>query len=146
VILRAWTEADADWYAESVRDVEIQRFTTEGDVTGDQMRAAIRRLEGHPSAFCIAEEDGRPLGNIGWRELDEPGVVEGYYWVAADARGRGVASTALSELFDRAKDAGASTMRLVIEPGNESSERTARRAGFVRIREDADGAVFERTS
>lgn len=146
MILRAWSEDDADWYAASASDPEIQRWTREGDVTPEQVRKAVARVGHEPGRFCIADDDGRPLGNIGWKVLDEPGVVEGYYWVAANARGRGVASSALRELFDRAVAGGATTMRLVIMPGNVGSEGTAMRAGFVRIREDEEGVVFERTS
>jgi RimJ/RimL family protein N-acetyltransferase len=147
VILRAWSEDDAEVYAAAVHDPEIQRWTREGHVTAQQVRDAVRRVGHEPGRFCIADDDGRAIGNAGWKVLDdEPGTVEGYYWVAADARGRGVASTALRELFDRAVEAGATTVRLVIRIGNEASNRTAERAGFIRTGATDDSIVFERTS
>jgi ribosomal-protein-alanine N-acetyltransferase len=143
VILRLWTEDDADFYADAVKDPEIQRWTREGDVTAEQMRTAIRRLAGHPGAFCIADDDGRAIGNIGWKELDEPGEVEGYYWVAAEARGRGVATSALERLWALA---GARRMVLVVDAGNDASCRTAERAGFTRIAATAEALRYERCS
>jgi RimJ/RimL family protein N-acetyltransferase len=42
VVLRAWKEDDADWYAAAVRDPEIQRFTSEPeDLTAEQVRAGL---------------------------------------------------------------------------------------------------------
>ena len=50
VTLRRWSESDADWYAASVRDPLIQRFTTESaDLTADEVRAAIRALIASPN-------------------------------------------------------------------------------------------------
>src|SRR5262245_2410440 len=45
-------------------------------------------------AVCIEGIDG-PAGSVGirWSEIDD-GVAEGGYWVAAEIRGRGVATTA----------------------------------------------------
>jgi RimJ/RimL family protein N-acetyltransferase len=146
VILRSWSQDDADWYAAAARDPDIQRWTREGDVTAEQVREAIERVGLEPGRFCIADDDGRPLGNAGWKVMEDPGVVEGYYWVAADVRGRGIASSALAELFARAVAGGAVTMRLVIAPGNEASERTAARAGFGRVASTDEGVVYERTS
>ena len=45
VLLAAWAEDDAGWYAESTRDPLIQRFTTESPtLEAAQVVAAIRRL------------------------------------------------------------------------------------------------------
>ena len=132
VVLRPWSLDDAEWYATSAHDPDIQRFSDEGDVTAEQMQAAMKRLAGLEGMFCIADATtGAPLGNIGWKVRDDAPAVEGYYWVAADARGRRVAATALGLLCDEARVLGRTSMWLEIHPENAASRRTAELAGFV---------------
>jgi RimJ/RimL family protein N-acetyltransferase len=97
VMLPDWRGDDADWYAAAVRDPEIQRFTSEReDLTAEQVRMAIADLHGRwdQVGFAICDAmTGERLGNIALSRTGLFGEVS--YWVAAQARGRGVATAAL---------------------------------------------------
>jgi [ribosomal protein S5]-alanine N-acetyltransferase len=97
VLLRQWRAADADWYADTIRDPVIQRYTSEPPIlTADQVGAAIADLADQADAvgFVICDATtGQRLGNIALRHDGKTGAVG--YWVAASARGRGVATRAL---------------------------------------------------
>jgi [ribosomal protein S5]-alanine N-acetyltransferase len=132
VTLREWSASDADWYAASTRDPAIQRFTTESsDLTADDVREAILALiaSDSPHAGLIITDavTGERLGNIA---LDDDGEVS--YWLAAPARGRGVATIALrcfsdwifattdrSELWLRAHSENKASLAVAIRAGYE---------------------------
>jgi [ribosomal protein S5]-alanine N-acetyltransferase len=84
-------------YADSVRDPLIQQFTTDSPtLTAADVRAAFARLRasGAEDGFVITDAvTGDRLGNIALQHDGTSGEVS--YWVAADARGRGVARRAL---------------------------------------------------
>lgn len=71
VRLRPWAGGDAAWYAESVRDPLIQRFTTEpAALEAEQVLAAIAGLRAASDAegFVICDATtGERLGNIALR-------------------------------------------------------------------------------
>jgi hypothetical protein len=71
VRLRDWADDDAAWYAESVRDPLIQRFTTESSaLDAGKVLAAIARLRAANDAegFVICDAvSGERLGNIALR-------------------------------------------------------------------------------
>jgi ribosomal-protein-alanine N-acetyltransferase len=95
VTLREWSESDAHWYAESTLDPAIQRFTTEpAHLTVGEVRDAIRSLAAsdnrHAGLVITDTMSGQRLGSIA---VDRAGEVS--YWLAAPARGRGVATIAL---------------------------------------------------
>ena len=153
VVLRGWDESDAEWYVAAIADPVIQRFTNEGAVTIEEMRAAIARLRGRDGVFAIADAtSGAPVGNIGWvRDDGDRRRAEAYYWVDAPARGHGVAAAALDQLCEQARREGITSVRLEIDEDNEASRRTAERCGFAYARpgEPRDGrptVVYERTS
>lgn len=133
--LRDWSEDDAPAIVECIDgDPEIARwldrvpqpYTLEdalayvrGETTPDEAR------------YCIAAEDGRPLGSIGVHEV-EPGVVEIGYWLRAGARGRGAATAALRQAARIACDGGAARVQLRADVENVASCRVAEKAGFTR--------------
>jgi len=138
VVLRDWYDDDADWYAAAVRDPEIQRFTTEReDLTPEQVRAAIAELRGRRDqvGFVICDAvTGERLGNIALRRVGPVGEMS--YWVAARARGRGVATAALRLLSNWAPATlGLSELRLWCHADNVPSRRVAERAGYRRARQ-----------
>jgi RimJ/RimL family protein N-acetyltransferase len=98
VRLREWADGDAGWYAESVRDPLIQRFTTDSPtLDAAQVLAAIVGLRAADDAegFVICDSaTGQRLGNIALSHDGQTGEVS--YWVAAEGRGRGVATRALA--------------------------------------------------
>jgi [ribosomal protein S5]-alanine N-acetyltransferase len=139
VALRGWRATDADWYADAVRDPEIQRYTRESPtLTAAEVRAAIVALDGQPDAigYVVCEAaTGRRLGNIALRHHDTIGEIG--YWIAAPARGRGTATRALRLLSDWAFAAlGLSEIRLWTHAENRASQRVAERAGYRRALDD----------
>ncbi|MCI0690098.1 MAG: GNAT family N-acetyltransferase, partial [Sporichthyaceae bacterium] len=137
VLLRAWRGDDAEWYAAAVPDPEIQRFTSEPPtLTAMQVRTAIDALAEAPDlvglVICDAAS-GRRLGNIGLRRLGDGMTGEVSYGVAAEGRGRGVATAALRLLTVWATTTlGLSEVRLWCHAGNIASRRVAERAGYQR--------------
>ena len=138
--LREWEPEDAQWYADCVRDPDIQRFTTDPPtLTAADVRAAIIALRsaeprGDGSLpdmgllICDATS-GERLGNIAFAGRD----AEISYWVASPARGRGVATRAVRLLVDYAFDVlRADVLRLWTHSENAASGAVAERAGFVR--------------
>jgi RimJ/RimL family protein N-acetyltransferase len=135
VRLREWADDDAAWYAESVRDPLIQRFTTESPaLDAGQVLAAIARLRAASDAegFVICDAvTGERLGNIALRHDQHAGEVS--YWVAAGARGRGVATRALALFSSRSfQAAGLEELWLRVHRENVASQRAALRAGYRR--------------
>lgn len=140
VALRVWEPEDAQWYADSVRDPDIQRFTTDPpNLTAEDVRTAIIALRSAdpPSDGSLPDvgllicdaTTGERLGNIAFAGRE----AELSYWVAAPARGRGVATRAVRLLVDYAFDVlRADEVRLWTRSDNVGSGAVAERAGFVR--------------
>lgn len=135
VRLREWADDDAAWYAESVRDPLIQRFTTDSPaLDAGQVLTAIARLRAASDAggFVICDAvTGERLGNIALSHDGRAGQVS--YWVAAGARGHGVAARALAMFSSWSfQAAGLEELWLRVHRENVASERTALRAGYQR--------------
>jgi len=133
--LRAWAADDAEWYATAARDPLIQQFTTESStVAPEQVRDAIAALPGQPTAVGFLICDARTGARLGNLALDhEDGIGDVSYWLAADARGRGAATRAVTLLVGWAFDVlGLTELRLWCHADNIGSRRVAEHAGFVR--------------
>jgi RimJ/RimL family protein N-acetyltransferase len=134
VTLRRWAAGDADWYAATVRDPLIQRFTCEvPDLSADTVRTAIEALHANPdrqAGYLIADATtGERLGNIALAYHD--GVGEVSYWLAPAARGRGAATRALVLLSAWAfSTLPVAELRLWTHADNTASQRVAERAGY----------------
>jgi RimJ/RimL family protein N-acetyltransferase len=128
---------DLDWLA---REDDVRRFTrVPSDPQPDFGEAWAARYvrgwhDGDRAGFAIRTLDGEFLGLAGFVELDR-GAKEGElgYVVAAEARGRGVATQAVGLLtrwgFD---ELGLERITLVIDRANLASEKVAERCGYVR--------------
>ena len=138
VTLRPLRDADVPAIVAACSDPETSRFTTElpHPYTESDARSYVSY-----SADCLRGVDRRPLaiadsgtdvlvGAIEVRLGDEGSVG---YWVAPEARGRGVATRALTLLSRWAVTEGG-VLRLVLttHPENMASQRVAEKAGFVR--------------
>jgi [ribosomal protein S5]-alanine N-acetyltransferase len=135
VRLRVWADDDAAWYADSVRDPLIQQFTTDSPtLTADDVVAAIGRMRASTAeeSFVICDAvTGVRLGNIALHHDGNSGEVS--YWVAPDARGRGVATRALA-LFSAwsFQAVGLEELWLRVHRDNVASQRVALGAGYRR--------------
>jgi ribosomal-protein-alanine N-acetyltransferase len=151
VVLRQWRPTDAHWYADAAHDPQIQRYTSESPtLTAAEVRAAILALADQPDAVGLVICDatsGQPLGNIALRLGATVGEVS--YWVAASARGRGVATRALRLLSAWAfATLGLSEIRLWTHADNLASRLVAERAGYRRApnqdqRRTVNGRVWD---
>jgi RimJ/RimL family protein N-acetyltransferase len=137
--LRPWRLEDAPRVAEICRDPEISRWTrVPSPYTEEHARSWIEqtirdweRREGE-SAFAVTD-GGEVVGAIGLRLLEDEYTARGSigYWVAADARGRGVATDALRIVSRWAlRQLGLPRVELVTDPENRASQRVAEKAGF----------------
>jgi RimJ/RimL family protein N-acetyltransferase len=141
VLLRPFELGDATDLARACRDPEIVRWTFMPErPTVDQAREWIRRAEdaraaGRTLRLAITHgARGTFLGQAGLGHFERSDQVgEIFYWVAAPARGRGVATRATRLLAAWAFDAlGLERIEIVVDPENEASQRVASAAGFTR--------------
>jgi len=142
VLLRPWRERDVQAIASACRDDEIAWWLDQvpqpyGDADARTYVAMTRRgwKEGTHSAFAVTDAaDGLVVGSIGvgWQD-PEQGVAEVGYWVAREARGRGVATRATILVSRWAFEAcRARRLQLRADVLNAASQRVAERAGFQR--------------
>lgn len=134
--LRDWADDDAQWYVRQVRDPEILRFTTErASLTVAEFLRALDGLRHNDNALgfvAVDVDSGARLANVA--AARDGAVAELSYWVAAEARGRGVASHALKLLCERTAATWPSTeIRLWTYADNTASGRVAEKAGFTRM-------------
>lgn len=139
VTLRVFGIEDAAEVAEACSDPLIPKFTfmadgLSGEGARDWIQQSNERWSGGNARFAIVDsESGDFLGQVGmgvsWRQRSG----EVYYWVARQARGRGVASMATGLVADWAFDVvGIERLFLLTHLENEASQRVAKRCGFTR--------------
>ncbi len=122
------------------QDPEIPRWTVvPHDYTERHARDFIDGTAGDLAAgrelaMAIVGPDGSLLGAVGLSEFDWRDMkAEIGYWVAAEARRRGVGSRATRMLAEWALTTlGMERLELLAHPENEGSQRLAERAGFTR--------------
>ena len=94
IVLRHWSDDDADWCVRQVRDPEILRSTTEREtLTVEGFRRALDEVHRNDDALGFVVIDaatGARLANIVATRHGQ--LAEVSYWVASAARGKGVAS------------------------------------------------------
>jgi RimJ/RimL family protein N-acetyltransferase len=142
ITLRAWVAEDVPAIVAACQDPEIPRWTlVPSPYSADDARLwlaaqAAARRGGRRVELAIADvDDARLLGSIAIARSADLRAGEVGYWVAADARRRGVATRAVRLLSDWAfAELGLDRIELLAEPGNEASQRVAEAAGFHRDR------------
>jgi RimJ/RimL family protein N-acetyltransferase len=141
VRLREPAARDLDAVVAACQDPMVQRFTRVPTPYGvADGRAFIRgsagrRLMGQSLELVVADRlDDRLLGMIGLiADRHDALRAEIGYWVAPDARGRGVATRALALLARWCvTDGGLQRLDLQAATANIASLRVAERCGFVR--------------
>lgn len=136
--LRLPTRADTDAVVAACQDPEIPRWTRVPSPYGVAEAhtwfelAEAERAAGDGLHLLITDGDAL-LGSAGLAGLDWPGgVAEVGYWVAADARGRGVAGRALEVVSGWALQQGFHRLFADVMVGNHASERVLYKVGFQR--------------
>jgi RimJ/RimL family protein N-acetyltransferase len=139
VALRRWRESDLPGVVAICQDSEIPRWTAvPSDYRGTDARVWFSRLHdelhaGAGASLAITEGE-RLLGSISLLRIDwEHARAEVGYLVAAEARGRGVATRAVRLICAWGFGAlGLERVELLAATGNTASQRVAERAGFRR--------------
>jgi RimJ/RimL family protein N-acetyltransferase len=143
VMLRPWRADDAPVIVAALDgDPEIAHWLDQvpqpyGLDEAREYLAACRQgwEEGAGASFAVLDAaDGRVLGSLGVRLAGLPdGVAETGYWIAREARGRGVATRAL-RLAARwiLGHEGIGRLQLRTDTLNVGSQRVAEKAGFTR--------------
>jgi RimJ/RimL family protein N-acetyltransferase len=137
--LRPWRPEDLDALVAALQDSDIPRWTRIPDPYGYEdgrdflKRSSAAWSDGTGASFAIVEPDGgRLLGSIGVRFHEETAASVGY-WVAREARGRGIAAQALRLVAGWVLHASpVERLELVTDPENVASQRVAEKAGFTR--------------
>lgn len=130
VAVRPFTEDDVPAIAAACGDPEIARWTLVPEpYTEDDARAFVAEAK---TAYAVVDAASGAL--VGAISLDSAGEGRGQigYWVAREARGRGLATRALRLLARWGlAQGGFGRVQLLTEPENVASQRVAERAGFV---------------
>ena len=145
LLLRPWTEQDIPALLAAHRDPLLRRWLRRLLTTEQEARELIEaqranRRAGSAFGFAIMLTDpaGGPAtlaGSVGVRGLGAESVAgEVGYWVAAPARGRGIAGQALSAVrewvFGLPLARPLERLDLIHTVGNQASCRVADKAGF----------------
>jgi RimJ/RimL family protein N-acetyltransferase len=138
LMLRDWTFDDVPAIAQACRDPEIARWIpfvpvpyTQRDAA-EYVEACLAAGGGRYPLAMTAADDDRLLGSI---DLRVNAMRTGHigYWVAADARGRGVCTRALRVLSRWGLgELRLGRLELITDPDNVASQRVAEKAGYRR--------------
>ena len=138
ITLRAKARTDVDALTAACQDPEIPRWTLvpfpyrREDALSWLAATELELDAGFAINWLAVDEADRLLASIGLMGIDrEQGTGEIGYWVAREARGRGVATRAVRLVCDwAASELGLTTLELVIHEHNAPSHAVARAAGF----------------
>jgi RimJ/RimL family protein N-acetyltransferase len=138
VTVRHWTRDDIPAIVAAASDPEIPRWTsvpspyTAADAEGFLAALQPSMERGESCAFGVIA-DGAVAGAIGFPRLSWPDErAEVGYWLAAQARGRGIASRAVRLICAWGFEMGFFRIELMASTGNPASQRVAERTGFKR--------------
>jgi len=118
-------------------DTEIARWTTVpfpyGPVQFSEFLAlaATDYEAGTGLHFVIHDLEGRRLGAVGTRIQWDTNTADIGYWLGAEARGRGVATTTAQAICHWLAEQGLARIEAEVLEGNPTSGRVLTRLGFV---------------
>jgi RimJ/RimL family protein N-acetyltransferase len=138
LVLRPKRRADLDALTAACQDPEIPRWTlvpspyTRADAEAFYESSRADVAAGRAVNLLAVGTDERLLGSFSVMELDRaPGYGEIGYWVAAEARGRGVGTRAVRLLHEWAvRELGLTEIEILPHRGNAASRRIAEKAGY----------------
>ena len=137
--------ADIDQVALVTDDEYLRPWWWMAEDLSAWLQREVSEERGPSRAICLPDDD-RALGRVAVRlpqfaseavrsaavhTSDQP-AGELSFWLLPDARGRGLAFTAVTEMLKIAADAGLNSLVLDIEDGNVASIRVAKRLGATR--------------
>ena len=138
IAVRPLRDSDVAAIVAACQDPEIPRWTrVPSPYTTEDARRFLAIVEteaavGEGVALAVADSRDRLVGTVALFGLDGTGRGEVGYWIAAHARGQGVATRATVLLRDWAHAAlGLTAVELLAHRDNHASQRVAERAGFV---------------
>ncbi|MFL6182676.1 MAG: GNAT family N-acetyltransferase [Actinomycetes bacterium] len=138
LLLRPWQEGDVDAVFRACQDQDIQRWTchvpspyTRQDAQEFVGGSPAQWADGTPSCAIVDAVSGELLGSMGVADVTSDGDAEIGYWVAASARGRGVATRATRLIAAWLFECGSPRITWRARVGNLISRRVAESAGFV---------------
>jgi RimJ/RimL family protein N-acetyltransferase len=141
VALRPWRELDVPAQLNAFRDPVFEKFSdwephTESDARRqlEEVERARQRGEGVSFALVKPRNDDVPLGGASLNDFHQTSRRAAIgYWLAPQARGRGVATHAVRLLAAWAfADLHVARLEITCGPDNVSSQRVAERCGFTR--------------
>ena len=138
-VVRPWRADELDLVVAAVQDPAIRRFSLLPDpfdraeaerwfaaMPGDRAAGRALRL-----AIARAVEPRTAVGAVALFDIAD-GEAEIGYWLAAPARGAGLASAAVQAVVAHARDAlGLRALRAEVAADNVASQRVLQGAGFV---------------
>lgn len=142
VVLRPWSSSDAIFMVEASRDPAIERYNGPSPASVADAITVIERIEqswrtfeveGDPTGAAFAIVDaalGEPVGMCGVDHWSSTDVAQFGYWLAPGARGRGLATRAVTLMTSWLFELGAARVFLTIQSDNVASAAVALRAGF----------------
>jgi RimJ/RimL family protein N-acetyltransferase len=141
VSLRPWRPQDVPAIVAACKDPEIPKWTlvpepySEDDARLWLAAQSAARRGGRRVELAIVDGDDRLLGSIAIARSIDGRAGEVGYWIARDARRRGVATRAVELLSTWAfSELGLERIELLAEPGNTASQGVAEAAGFTKER------------
>lgn len=143
IALRGFESGDIDALVAALQDPEIPRWTlVPSPYTHDDARDYLRHMNrgravGARLSLAIVDAAGERalLGSVALNPIEwRLRAADVGYWVAAPARGRGVATRAVELLAAHAFGTlGLERLELRAQEGNTASQRVAVRAGFAPV-------------
>jgi RimJ/RimL family protein N-acetyltransferase len=139
LVLRPLRAEDALAIAEGCADPEVPRFIPHipDDYGLSDAQAYVEQVEGMDDddperVFAIADPENDKLIGLADIRVREGGALG--YWLAPEARGRGLATEAARALVEWAtQEHGVRKLTLTAHPDNTASQRVAEKAGFRRV-------------
>jgi len=143
VRLRAWRGTDVPAKLTAFSDPVVQRFSwslttpyTEADARGHFVEQQQARLRGEELSVAVVDLENEDIV-LGGGSLYDVDLAQGRaavgYWLAPEARGRGVATRAVRLVAGWTfAELGLARLELTCGPENVASQRVAERCGFVR--------------
>jgi RimJ/RimL family protein N-acetyltransferase len=141
VVLRAWRESDVPAQLNAFSDPVFKQFSdwqpnTEADALRHLEESERARQRGERISFAVVEAGDLDvlLGGASLNDMHQVSRQAAIgYWLAPQARGRGVATHAVRLIAEWAfADLDLARLELMCGPDNAASQRVAERCGFIR--------------